>query len=87
MKFSETSRGKKQDRTSFHDAGSLENLAVLQLVKKFPFIYGAQRSITLFTLDPILSQMDPVHITHSFSKIYFNINLPSTHRPPSVLFL
>jgi hypothetical protein len=52
----------------------LENLAVSQLVKKFPAVYGTRRFVTVFTT--ILSQMNPVHILPSYlQKIHFTIVL------------
>jgi hypothetical protein len=64
----------------------LEKLTGFHLVKKFPAFYGTRRFITAFTSAPpppvpILSQLDPVHNSTSYSlKIQLNIILPSTPR-------
>jgi hypothetical protein len=57
-------------------------LAVVQLVNKFPVLYGIRKFITVFKSPPmvtVLSQMNPVNIiTSYFLKIHFNIVLLST---------
>jgi hypothetical protein len=60
----------------------LENLTVVQPVKKLPAIYGTRRFITVFTssLDSILSQLNPIHfLIPCFSKIHY-ILFPPTRR-------
>jgi hypothetical protein len=58
----------------------LEKLIVAQLVKKFqPFmeLEGSE-----LPLDPVLSQMKPVHTSTSRFKLSFNIMHSSTPRSP-----
>jgi hypothetical protein len=55
----------------------LEKPTVAQLLKNFLTFYGTRRFITVFTRArqrvPILSQMNPVHTTPSYSsEIHFN---------------
>jgi hypothetical protein len=44
----------------------LEKLRVAQPLKNFPKFYGTRSFITVFTLVPILSQIDPVHTAPSY---------------------
>jgi hypothetical protein len=57
-----------------------------QLVKRFRFCYRIWKVITLFTkagLDPILKQMNAVHVVPpSFFELYFSVSLPPAHRFP-----
>jgi hypothetical protein len=69
----------------------LEKLVVTQLVKKYPAIYGTRKFITVFTRAhhrvPILSQMHQVYnFLPYFSRIHFNIILPTSLDLPSGLF-
>jgi hypothetical protein len=58
-----------------------ENLAGLQLVKKFLTFYETGKFMTAFTTAPILNQINPVHaLSIDILKIHFNIILSSMPR-------
>ena len=51
----------------------LKKLTVTQLVKKLAASYGARRFVTpLLALDPVLSQMNPVHTLRSCVTVYYS---------------
>jgi len=47
---------------SVHGVRDLVKLIIAQLVKQCPAFYGILRFITVFTLEPIMSQLNPVHV-------------------------
>jgi hypothetical protein len=53
----------------------LENLIVLQLVKKFPAFYRAYKSLPAV---PVLYQIIPIYGLFLVLDFHFKINLPST---------
>jgi hypothetical protein len=55
--------GRKTQRTQYQLQGRiLLEVTLAQFVKSFSNVYGSRRTMTLFTMDPDLTMMDPVQV-------------------------